>query len=486
MGALLFLYLETFLLPALPLVATGDEVMHLVHAVRIVHGQVPFRDFFIFVMPGTDLLYAGIFMLLGVHAWIAQGFVIFVGFAVTSLVVWVSHGIFRGATVLLPGLLFLVLDFHSAMDATHHWYSTLFVMAAVCALTNRRNIGRIFAAGALCGVATTFTQTQGMLSAIAIALYLVLISREENQENKVATQLAIFGLPFVIIVGGLLGYYLHKVGFHTLFYALGYFDAKFFNTEDANTFRAYFFQVPPLHKPGDLVAWTAYLFIHIVEPWAYLFCLVQLYQKKKNLEKRVWENLLLICLVGLALFAAVATGPTYHRLCMVAPPAIIAFVWLVGGASIVDRKIRVLLWSGAIVLVFYYPFRLQLHWRGYLSLPTGRTAFIDPVRYDQMKWLAQLTHAGEGCFGHPQATFILSLENPTPLDFVTPNEFTRPEQVASVIQALGDRQTPIVFFFPQLDEPRGRGDNLSPFRQYVHEHYHLAKVDSSGQVWVRN
>lgn len=125
-----FLYLRTFVLPGTPLVAYGDETIFFGHGIRILHGQVPFRDYFTFVMPGTDLFYAGAFGVLGVHAWVAQGFVIVLGGAIAGALVWMSRKVLNGVAIFLPALLFLTLDFDVNKDATHHWYSTLLVLAA--------------------------------------------------------------------------------------------------------------------------------------------------------------------------------------------------------------------------------------------------------------------------------------------------------------------------------------------------------------------
>ena len=75
-ATLTFLYLRTFTLGGIPLIVSLDETLYFEHGIRILHGQVPFRDYFTYVMPGSDLLYAGVFGLLGVHAWLAQAFVI--------------------------------------------------------------------------------------------------------------------------------------------------------------------------------------------------------------------------------------------------------------------------------------------------------------------------------------------------------------------------------------------------------------------------
>ena len=94
-ATLTFLYLRTFTFRGIPLIVSLDETLYFEHGIRILHGQVPFRDYFTYVMPGSDLLYAGVFGLLGVHAWLAQAFVIFLGVAIAGLLVWISSHILK-------------------------------------------------------------------------------------------------------------------------------------------------------------------------------------------------------------------------------------------------------------------------------------------------------------------------------------------------------------------------------------------------------
>jgi hypothetical protein len=203
-ATLTFLYLRTFTLGAIPLIVSLDETLYFEHGIRILHGQVPFRDYFTYVMPGADLLYAGVFGLLGVHAWLAQAFVIFLGASIAGLLVWISSHVLKGPLLFLPALLFLVLDFDITKDATHHWYCTLLVLAAVGVLLGGRTLARVGCAGILCGLGAIFTQSQGLLSLIAIAVFLIW-TRE--QKSRVAPQLVSLILPFAIIVGSVLAYY---------------------------------------------------------------------------------------------------------------------------------------------------------------------------------------------------------------------------------------------------------------------------------------
>src|ERR1700760_3833748 len=169
-GTGLFLYLRTFLLPATPFAAVDDQSLFFARAVRILHGQVPYRDFFEIVTPGTDLLYAVGFRLFGVHAWVMPMWTIATGLAFSMLITYIAAQIVRGPSVWLPALLFLVFDFNSALDLTHQWFSTLAALAMVAVLMGGLSRRRIFFAGSLCAVAILFTQTKGTLVFAGVAL----------------------------------------------------------------------------------------------------------------------------------------------------------------------------------------------------------------------------------------------------------------------------------------------------------------------------
>src|ERR1700745_2139339 len=160
-GSAAFLYLRTFLLPATPLVAHDDQTLFFARATHILQGRTLYRDFFEFVPPGTDLLYAAGFRIFGVHAWLLQAWSIALGLVLFCVVTPLARQILRGPLILLPGLLFVVFDYDVAMVPTHHWFSTLAALAAVNTLAERLTPQRIAAAGLLCGIATIFTQTQG-------------------------------------------------------------------------------------------------------------------------------------------------------------------------------------------------------------------------------------------------------------------------------------------------------------------------------------
>jgi hypothetical protein len=386
--------------------------------------------------------------------------------------------------VFLPGLLFLVFDFNGAMDATHHWWSTLFVLLATGVLLRSSSDARILMAGALCGIATLFTQTQGTFGLLAIAGYLVLTDSEERRCSRLR-DLFMLGLPFAVIVCGVIGYYAYKIGLHTILYWTIYFPIVYFPTIEAHRPGAYFLGAPKVNGLSDLLIAAPYIFVHIIVPFIYLLSAVRLIREKKNIDPKTWRRVLLLCLVGVGLCITVMAAATYLRLCVVAPPAVILCAWYFSGDSGLNRWVRVALWAAGVGLILYLPINRQLHARYYLDLPTGRTAFLEPRQYEKMRWFAEHTQAGQTLFDDPMTSFALSLPSPAQIDYVTRGEFTRPEQVAELVRALSAHQTKYVFLYRELYEDVTGVDNLGPLRQYLATNYQVISVPFEGQIWER-
>ncbi|HEX3471619.1 MAG TPA: hypothetical protein VHT28_10575, partial [Silvibacterium sp.] len=458
-GALVFLYLRTFLLPATPFVAHDDQVLFFIRAARVAHGQVLYRDFFELVPPGIDLLYGATFRLFGIHAWIMQAWGIALGLALFSVITLIASRILRGPLILLPGLLFLVFDFSSALDPTHHWYSTLAALAAVGILTGGASLQRIFAAGLLCAIATLFTQTQGALTFVALVIYLLWLKRSGAQGPSILTQLAALTLPFILILCSVLGYYISKAGFRTIFFDLVLFPLRFLSSGDFNSPRAYLDQHPPVHTVTDILRPIPYLFIYAVVPYIYFLGLYQLWRKGKELTAELRQRLVLLHLVGFGLFLAVSSGPRFHRLSTVAPPAILICVWLLSQPGSALRVARNVLCILAIAFAFLLPFYRQTQWHATLNLPIGRTAFSDPLEFNEYQWLAQRTHPSELFFNHGGLGLYLSLNNPTASEFVTDTDFTRPEQVTEVLESLQRHPPRFIMLEPERTNSSGVHDN---------------------------
>src|SRR5579864_1713012 len=93
----LFIYLQVFILPDTPRLATGDQAIYLHHAARMLDGQLIYRDYDHFTLPGTDVLYMALFRVFGVRAWIPQVTLIVVGSSMACLIVSISRRLLAGS-----------------------------------------------------------------------------------------------------------------------------------------------------------------------------------------------------------------------------------------------------------------------------------------------------------------------------------------------------------------------------------------------------
>jgi hypothetical protein len=479
--AVTFLYLRTFLLPATPFLTFGDETQHYLHALRMLRGQLPFRDFFIFVFPGTDLMYAGILRVLGVHQWIMQAILIILGLLLSVTVVGVSSSILHGRSVMLPGFLFLVFDFNNVLDGNHHWWSVLFVMAAAGALLGGRSRKRILAAGALCGIATIFTQTHGVFSLVAFAFYLFWTS---CKKLGLFRELSLLFLSFAAVVVPIVGCFAILVGVHSMIYWTIYYPLVYFSVGGDTPL--VFFELPTIHGVKDLFGLFPYVVIHLLVPSIYLLSIFRMLREGKAWDDQTRKKILLLILVGLALFASIMSAPTFLRLCVVAPPAMVLCVWFFDDPDRLFGGMRTVLWVVTLMLLIYLPSVRQLHNSPTADLPTGRVAFINSRQYERTLWLAQHTHPGESFFDEPTMAVALSLESPGPIDYIRPNGFTRPEHLHSLLQSMTAHHTHYVFLYSELREPVQPKDTLQPFWQYLAANYHLAQTVAGGEIWERN
>ena len=469
-AAFAFLYLRTFMLPATPFYATGDQILFFARAERILGGQVPFRDFFEVVPPGTDFLYAAGFRLWGVHAAVLQAWSIAVGVLTAWLITRIANKVFRGPLVLLPALLFLVLDFNSALDMTHHWYSMAAVLAMVHMLTGGHTKGRIAAASLFCAIATLFTQTTGLLSFAGMLVYLGWLQRQPDSLKLTPGRIAAALLPYVTLVSGFFGCCALKAGWRVLYFDLIVFPMRYLSSGEVNSPRTYLHQLPGVHGASDLIRLVPFLFVYALVPFVYLVGLGVLRSRWKRLSSSTRAQLVLLHLTGIALFLSIASGPRFFRLCTVAPPAILVFTWILDSDRQAARRMRTLFFAIGIAYLIFLPVWRQRQPHTVLSLPIGRTAFEDAGTAERFLWLAGRTHPGDLFFNDAALGLYLSLRNPTALDFVA-DPWTRPAQMEALVRALEHDSPRWVAVLP-LDARMPD----TPFLQFIRGRYRLAQV----------
>lgn len=487
LGAFSYLYLILFVPIGTPILLGFDDKLFLYEASEILRGQVAYRDLFDFNFPGTEFFYVSLIWLLGPRAWIPNLSLLGLGIGFLGASVVIARRLFTGSTVFLPGLLFLCLSFHNNLDATHHWFSSLLIIIAVAILMESRSAARLSFAGGLTGLATCFSLNHGVAAAAGFVTFAWWEAVEEGRSTRLIlrSQLHLMG-PFALIVGGCIAYFTWRVGFGTFVYSTVVFPIKYWSIAFAgtNTFSDYL----PIEVAKALLHYhfrgiLRRLVLAILIPGIYLLAIGCYRLCATPASSRQWRLVLLITTVGLSLFVAILNSATFFRLSAVSLPGFIILIWLIDRKAWSRVAIR-LLWTVVVLIMLRDILVSQETWATYVDLPSGRVAPYDP----ELQWLAQNTHPGEYVFdSNWEIYFLLELRNPTKLMIVTPDDFTRPEQVQAAVVDLEKHHVPLIIWGNDLDTAKrlSSTDHIQPLRDYLQQHYKRIRDFADSSIWER-
>jgi hypothetical protein len=479
-----FLYLEAFILPNTPRAPFGDQSIYLQHGSRMLAGERIYRDYDHFTLPGTDVLYWGLFRLFGVRAWIPQAMLVLIGVTLSWLSISISKWLMVGAKVFLPALLFVTLALSSYLDATHHWYSAVFTTAALAVLIEHRNTKRISVAGALWGVATCFTQSAA-LGILGLAYFLYWESEREEQARLLRSEAALIG-SFLAVVVVFNAYFIRLVGLKKFLWYTAVFLVKYYPADSFNTWRIYLHDWPSRHEWTNLPDLAGIAFLHVLIPVVYVLAFLRYRFQDQVDSRREGHRLMLVTVTGLTLFLTIASSPAYNRMCTISIPAFIVLGWLAGFPGKLESLVSRGLMIAALLMMLLKPTITQTRWEASLTLPAGRVAFSSPAEFQKLSWLSERTRPSDYFFGDQLACFLLHLRNPARVPFLRPTDCTRPEEVDDLVQALEAHRVRFVSLYPGLDIA-GPGNHLAPLLVYLHDHYHVVQTFINGdRIWERN
>ncbi len=489
-ASFVFLYLHLFIPPFTPIWTGGDAMIWLHDAHRMLGGEVLYRDFVQITLPGADLLYFAAFKVFGLRMWIPNVMLLVVGMTLTWLSYFIAASIDLNKVALLPPLLFLTLVYRNRLDATHHWYSSLAILAALAVAIDRRSMRRVAMSGVLCGLATCFTQSAGLAVLLAFTAFLYWEHRKKSTTlRSLIQQEALLVGSFVTAILIVTSYFAWQAGLARFIYCTLIFNLRYYGSfAGASTWRGYMIGLPSFLQWQRLPGLFGFLLVHALVPLVYILFLLRYQRHDRHASGQHWDRLMLINLVGVASFLSVAAAPTWARLCYVSLPALILFAWMLKSAGRVGHFLCSALCVFTAILMVGFPIATQIHWRAYLDLPTGRTAFLVRDAYERYGWVASQTRPSDFFFGgwFPEFYFSLDLRNPGPVPFIAPYEYTRPSEVREIIDGLEKHHVRIVLWTSGLDLPDDpQGDHLGPLRAYIRNHYRVARDFPEFEVWVR-
>jgi len=477
-------YLREFVLPHAPVMSWADQMLFATDGARIVAGQMPYRDYFQFVTPGTDLVYAFLFRHLGLLLWIPNLLMVCLAATAVLLTTLAAGKILRGSFIALPAALTVGFILFGGLDATHHWFSALLAILAMLVLFQGSQDSSIVLAGALCGVVASFTQSKGATVTAGFLVYLIWQSLHEKA-SAWRRGILLCGAALLTFLA-INGPYIAALGIKEWIRWVIVFPFRYYPTLPAQTWRS---PIDDFRNQTGFIRWICIPFVYVTVPLVYLVFLRVMNRRRRTEPDQPWNQLLLLAITGIAMFLAVAPCLSVMRVSSASLPGMILLAWLLHRWGRQGRIAAGALTALSLAIAVYLPIRNQtMHWH-YLDLPAGRTAILDPNRYEVYRWMAENTHPGQMYFGMGPLALPLWLQTPAPISAPIPYKYDRPEHIAASIAAIETNRVPLLLLKPYRYLAGTWGytdDHLRPFQAYLDQHYRYIKTFPAGfEVWER-
>lgn len=187
-----------YFVPVFRLLASLSDEGVIVHgAIRILGGQVPYRDFFEFIGPGSFFVLAAWLKIFGA-TFDAVRLLSIATLALIAALTYVAARMASGHRVVAAALTAAWL-IRAPHDTNHHWFTTAASMACAVALlfAMLSPPARLacFAAGLFAGAAAMTTQTRGAV--LAAGVVVVLLSRPDRRRAVVMAVAGIGTVPLI-------------------------------------------------------------------------------------------------------------------------------------------------------------------------------------------------------------------------------------------------------------------------------------------------
>ena len=484
LGSTAYLYLNLFSSLTTPFLLSGDQVCFWTYAERMLDGGKIYKDFFEFTPPGTDLVYLGLFKLLGLNVWVTNAIVLVLGVAFCWLCFALASEIMERRSAMLASLFFLVVVYGRALNATHHWFSVLIIMAAVKVLMGGTGTARVFGAGALLGVATFFTQSHGAVALLACVLFLGL-----TQLRAQVSPTDFFGKVGWLLFGYIATWLLlsaptlASVGFKQLWH----FQVTYIRQRVVPAPRGGLLGLSASLSFHALPKLSQYLIVYILLPIVYPLTLWRCWQERRNPSFPL-KQVLLLGLVGTSLFVEVAPGINWLRLFAVSCAGIILLFWNIEWMGMLRRPVIVVVLTGCACAATWQIANAHFYQRSTLNLPGGRIATSSQVS-EKLAWIQAHTRPGQFFFqaDWPGVYVPLRLRSPTYVDSVALSEGTTDEYVRLTIEQLETKHVRYVLWGAKLNSPKTSNVHVPLLLDYLRLKYKPAHIFPDGDmIWERD
>ncbi|NLI76296.1 MAG: hypothetical protein GX442_07640 [Candidatus Riflebacteria bacterium] len=465
-----------FLLPLVRVLGrNGDEGTLVYGAVRVLEGDLPYRDFFECMTPGSFYWLAAFFRLFGTTFAVSRGVLLATGVGLTLLVDRLARRLAPGPYDVLPSVFALVLGIPFWTATSHHWDSTLFAVASCLALVRwveRPTHLRLFLAGLLTAVTAEFVQQKGvMMFAGCLAAILVASWQARTPWRETLARCVVLAAgPFLLGAATLLFFHRHS-GLSDLLEAVVVMPLTRYGLVNKVPYGFYFWEsyVPAWLQatetlfPGPfgqamLTALLVPLVVVLVAPFLILAaCARRLwhYVRTPADPRKFDPRLPAVALAAFALWASESHRPDLPHLLYGSPLLFVTgFRLLRDALAPHPRMFRttamgLLFCIGLTGLSILLPGLRPGQWQ-----ETRRGPVWTTTRDACLDFLMRETRPGEEVFVYPYYPmyyFLAALKNPVRFSILTYGGYNTPAEFAQVVETLEARRVRLVLWDTLVD-----------------------------------
>jgi hypothetical protein len=485
-----------------------DEGSTAAQALRVVNGELIYRDFFTVVTPGSYYTVAWLFQLFGEQLMVLRWAVLVTGVILAGLTLMVARRICAWPFAVAAALMTTVWGWFLGAPNYYSLEAAVFSLAALACYLHAPTTRTTVAAGVLTGVTAMVKQNVGAYTFAGLLFSIWaswLFDRQHNWRHRAKASARFIGgvaipvVPTLLwLVGSGAGPYLYE---SWVYYPLAKYPERF-----SRPFPDFF----PLVIDDSFDFWTK-LVIYlpaVAVPFALvaIVVLARRLQRSQDLQaKREGHAVLAITAVGtLTLLQAFPRADVTHILFGMAPTFVL-FAYLCSCTWRGLRRMpgpRLPIATAALIvtllplLVFLRKGYLRTNWEYqnyFAAVRTERatgivTASLEAQRIDVVTgYIREHTAPDDYVFVVPWASgfnFLTDRRNPTRTDFML---FEDPESYPCLLARLDERPPKYVIYGYtwDVDDQRFR-DYAAPVDQYIRSRYTIEFTTDGYEIWRRN
>jgi hypothetical protein len=484
-----------------------DEGIVLQGAERILHGEVPYRDFFSFYTPGSFYLVGFLFRFLGDSLVVARLSLAVAGAACSVITYLLARRVTSRGIALFTASLTTAAGFAYRFLVLHNWYSTLLGCLAVYSavrLLESHKASWAFATGWFASLTILFEQSKGVGLCLGLALgfaSLRFAGREPIfRRSEVASILVGFLLPLLGVVAyfgaehslaAMLQDWIWPLRHYTQANRVPY---GWQNWSD-NARQTIFYSGPMGIRILKILAVSPGFFVPVLPLVAvglFGYWTKQVRDHKASPDHRRYYVLISAVLSGLLLSIVIVRADIIHFMYLV-PLWYVLLAWVLGSHHLVSRaltKIRPYLIAYVSVAFGMMALAVLLTVTGARNRIDTRRGLITTGEKDTVIDYVQAHLApGQELLVYPYLplyNYLTATRSPSPYDYFQAGMNT-PQQAQQIIASVQSHQVRVVLFEPWFSNKFSNswpGTPLAtiakdPVADYVVHNYHVCRLLNS-------